>query len=69
MRHIYGRASRVLIWLGKGTETVAEAFDMIKICDECYEADNLMDVPAVVLQPSTSSKWQAVPTLLNRSWF
>ena len=69
MRHIYARASCVLIWLGKETDTVAEAFEMIKLCDECYEADNLQDVQAVILQPSTSSKWQAVSTLLNRSWF
>ena len=62
MRHIYARASCVLIWLGEETDTVAEVFEMIKLCDECYKADDLYDVQAVILQPSTSSKWQAVST-------
>ena len=64
MSEIYGRASRVCIWLGKSDPSSRMALDFIK-----NEVLQLQNFDQLCESKQASEKWKALLDLMQRPWF
>ncbi|KAH9909259.1 heterokaryon incompatibility protein-domain-containing protein [Xylariomycetidae sp. FL2044] len=67
MRHIYSKASQVVIWLGKDTSTTAYAVELLsEAAQKEYPRDWLLQT---LKDQSNRSRWSAVLALFSRNYF
>jgi hypothetical protein len=64
MAQIYGKATRVCVWLGDGDDKSKLALDFIK-----KDVLQLWDFDKLCEDTSNAPKWDALISLMNRPWF
>lgn len=64
MKHIYGDATNVCVWIGEADETSSRAFQFIReIMSKLWEFDTMCQ------DPNRDKDWNALSRLMQRPWF
>jgi Heterokaryon incompatibility protein (HET) len=64
MKHIYGDAINVCVWIGEADETSSRAFEFIREI-----ISNLWEFDKMCTNPTRGKDWNALSRLMQRPWF